>query len=335
MGKIELPWATGAWRAEAARYVSDIDRLLAEVGLNRDDVGSGTEGDRAARNFAVRVPPAVIDRIRKGDGKDPVLRQVLPVDAEERATPGFVADPLGEGILTENGGLIRKYRGRALIVVTGACAVHCRYCFRRHFPFTVDADPLRAIDAVAADESIREVILSGGDPLMLGDERLQELLGRIEAIAHVRRIRIHTRMPVVLPERIDGGLLAVVSDLDRPPVVVVHVNHARELGRKARTALTALAEEGVALFNQSVLLAGVNDDVDVLAELSDELFDCRVVPYYLHLLDRVDGAAHFEVPEERAVALIEQLAARLPGYLVPRLVREIEGAPFKVPAGAS
>jgi L-lysine 2,3-aminomutase len=294
--------------------------------------------------------------MRPGDPDDPLLLQVLPLGREAEPVPGFTADPLGERVASPRPGLLRKYRGRVLLVVTGACAVHCRYCFRRHFPYsesqlgrpraTVDSAVDSAVgsrvgseggsawsgvfDELAGDPTIREVILSGGDPLTVRDERLEELVRGLEAIPHLERLRIHTRNPVVLPERVDERLLSWLGATRLRTVVVVHANHAREIDDAVRGAFERLREVGATLLNQSVLLARVNDSTDALAELSEALFEAGAMPYYLHLLDRVAGAAHFDVPEERARRLLGELAARLPGYLVPRLVREVPEAPAKV-----
>ena len=232
-------------------------------------------------------------------------------------------------------GLLTKYQGRALLVATGACAVHCRYCFRRHFPYA-DANPRAdgwraALAAIAADPTIDEVILSGGDPLSLSDTRLSELVAALAALPQLKRLRIHTRQPVVLPERVDAALLAWLAPLRLQKVVVLHVNHAQELDASVADACAKLRDAGATLLNQSVLLRGVNDSVDALAALSERLFALGVLPYYLHQLDRVQGAAHFEVNDRTALALHAALTARLPGYLVPRLVREVAGAPAKQP----
>jgi len=260
---------------------------------------------------------------------------VLPLGREMQPAPGFGGDPLGEAAARRAPSLLQKYAGRALVVTTGACAVHCRYCFRRDFDYTADASLDGALAAIAADVSLEEVILSGGDPLVLNDRRLGALLASLRAIPHVRRLRLHTRTPVVLPSRVDAGLLAVLREHARvaPPglrlVIVVHANHAAELDDETRSALRALAGTGATLLNQSVLLRDVNDDVDSLRALSLALFDAGVLPYYLHLLDPVAGVAHFDVGETRARALMHGLLATLPGYLVPRLVREEAGAPSK------
>ncbi len=316
--------------------MTDVDELLALLGLQ----GAGLAGlstASAVRRFPVRVPRGFIERMTAGDPSDPLLRQVLPLADEDDEVSGFTADPVGELGLTLGGGAMTKYRGRALIVVTGACAVHCRYCFRRHFPYDEhragDPDWSAELEAIAADPSVDEVILSGGDPLSLPDRRLRRLVDRIVAIGHVRRVRLHTRLPVVLPERVDENLVDWMAASRRPVVVVIHANHPAEIDRDVERALGALRVTGATLLNQAVLLRGVNDSVAALDGLSRRLADCGAVPYYLHMLDRVAGAAHFEVAEERAIELMGELRARLPGYLVPRLVREIPGAPSKVVIG--
>jgi EF-P beta-lysylation protein EpmB len=272
--------------------------------------------------------------MRRGDPEDPLLRQVLPVAAEDEEVAGFSTNPVGELGSTRGDGLLIKYRSRALVVATGACAIHCRYCFRRHFPYDDGRAPgprlSDALRVVAADRTIEELILSGGDPLVLSDDSLADLVDRIVSIAQVRRLRIHTRMPVVLPERVDETLVGWIAACPIPVVVVVHANHPREIDDNVARALGALRGAGATVLNQSVLLAGVNDSAQSLADLSIRLFDCGVLPYYLHLLDRVAGAAHFEVDEQRALEIMDELRARLPGYLVPRLVREVAGAPSKV-----
>ena len=242
--------------------------------------------------------------------------------------------PLAEAAALAAPGLVQKYAGRALVLATGACAINCRYCFRRDFPYAESgatrAGVEAAVDAVAADPTIHEVILSGGDPLLLDDERLGRLVERIEAIPHVRRLRIHSRLPIVLPARVTESLTAILAATRLATVVVVHANHPAELDAAVAAALARLAAARVILLNQAVLLAGVNDSVAVLATLSEQLVEIGVLPYYLHLLDRVQGTAHFEVSEDAAKCLHEALRARLPGYAVPRLAREVPGEPAKV-----
>jgi EF-P beta-lysylation protein EpmB len=312
--------------------VRDPRELLALLGL--ESLAAGLS-DEAAAGFPLRVPHAFVARMRHGDPADPLLRQVLPVLDEERVVPGFALDAVGDGAARAARGVIRKYHGRALLVATGACAVHCRYCFRRHFPYaeeTAAAEGWReAVAAIAADPSIDEVILSGGDPLALATPKLAELTDALASIAHLRRLRIHTRLPIVLPERVDAPLLDWLRALPWPVAVVVHANHANEFDAGVDAAMGALRGAGATLLNQAVLLRGVNDAVDALAALSERAFAAGVLPYYLHQLDRVAGTAHFEVPDVRARELHAALAARLSGYLVPRLVREIPGDTGKRP----
>jgi len=340
------PPATGSWRQSLARTVRDPAELLRllelpEGALPEDFLRASR---RSAGAFPLRVPRAFAERMEKGNARDPLLLQVLPVGAEMEVVPGFSTDPVGELGSSPTPGLLTKYQGRALLVLTGACAVHCRYCFRRHFPYGEQAagrsQLTAALSQLAADPTIEEVLLSGGDPLSLSDEPLGEIVRALAEIPHLRRLRVHTRTAVVLPERVDGGLLAALCGTRLRPVMVVHVNHAREIDPELgapedrgafQAACARLREAGVMLLNQSVLLRGVNDRPEVLAELSRALFEAGVLPYYLHLLDRVAGAAHFEVGEAEARGLVGQLRALLPGYLVPRLVREVPGAPCKVP----
>jgi len=317
-----------------ARAYRRVDLLLAALGLTRAQAGVGPDGPG---DFPVRVPRGFVRRMRHGDPADPLLRQVLPLAAEFAEVPGFVADPVGDAHSTRTAGLLQKYRGRALLITTAACAVHCRYCFRRAFAYEDHAMSGPRLDAaigqLAADPSVEELVLSGGDPLSLGDARLERILSAVDRLPHLRRIRLHTRLPVVLPERIDDGLARVLGRLSKPLVTVVHANHANEIDAEVSAALVRLGGFSAQLLNQSVLLRGVNDSADALAALSSRLFAAGVLPYYLHQLDRVHGAAHFAIDDQAAVCLVRELAACLPGYLVPRLVREIEGAPSKLPIG--
>jgi EF-P beta-lysylation protein EpmB len=284
--------------------------------------------------FAPRVPRSFVRRMRYGDAADPLLRQVLPLALEHVAdVPGFVADPLFENAAQRVPGLLQKYSGRALLITTGACAVHCRYCFRREYPYAEQADDTgrwqQAIAALRADVSLEELILSGGDPWVLSNDRLQHLSSQLTSVAHLRRLRIHTRLPVVLPARVDTGLCRWLALLPWPTVVVLHCNHAQEIDAEVRAACQRLRASGIQLLNQAVLLAGVNDSWTAQRDLSMSLFDAGVLPYYLHLLDPVRGTAHFAVEETRARRLHNELAAALPGYLLPRLVREIPNRPAK------
>lgn len=291
----------------------------------------------AGRRYAPRLPLSLAGRPEWRDPDGPLGRQVLPSGEELRTVAGFHVNPLAEEQFQPLRGLMQKYHGRVLLRVSDRCAVHCRYCFRRH---DRDADgPRRLSDwqpvlaHIRHDASLREVIYSGGDPLMVGDRRLGALTARLAEIGHLTRLRIHSRMPVLTPERVTEALLRWLTGSRLTPVMVVHVNHAAELDRAALAALGRLADAGVPLLNQTVLLRGVNDREDVLAELCEALVDARVMPYYLHLLDPVAGAAHFQVSGERGARLVAALRARLPGYAVPRLVREEPGAASKSPCG--
>jgi EF-P beta-lysylation protein EpmB len=281
----------------------------------------------------VFVPEAFLARVRPEDPRDPLLLQVLPLGEELDPRPGFASDPVGDGNAAIAPGLLKKYDGRALLVTTGACPVHCRYCFRRHFPYQETPRGMAAwedgLSRLALDPSVHEVILSGGDPLMLVDSQLSELARRIAGIRHARRLRIHTRFPVMIPERVCDELLAWLVGTRLTTMVVIHVNHPREVDDAVAGAIGRLVDAGVPVSNQSVLLRGVNDSADVLVELCERLVDLRVIPYYLHQLDRVAGAAHFEVDEEVGRQIVEQIRRRLPGYAVPRYVREIPGATSK------
>jgi L-lysine 2,3-aminomutase len=323
-----------AWQSQLARAITEPAELLAVVGLGGEWLPAA---QAASRLFPLRVPRGFVARMRKGDPHDPLLRQVLPLGEECLTAEGFSADPVGDLTAMAVPGLLHKYRGRVLLTATGACAVHCRYCFRRHFPYA-DANPAvdrwhAALAYIAGDDSITEVILSGGDPLSLSDRRLAELVRQLETIRHLRRLRLHTRLPIVLPERVNAELLAWLGDTKLKTVIVVHANHAQELDGPVRAVLGTLKAAGAELLNQSVLLRGVNDSVEALADLSEALFDAGTLPYYLHMLDKVQGAGHFEVPDATARRLMDALNARLPGYLVPRLVREIPGMPGKISVG--
>lgn len=318
------------WRRALAEAVRDPDLLCDLLGLGPE---FREPARRAARLFPLVVPRGYLARIERGNPADPLLRQVLPLDTEAVTRPGFSADPLAEVSARSEPGLLRKYRGRALLVTTGVCAINCRFCFRRHYPYEEVPRGIEAwepaLASLAADPNIEEVILSGGDPLSLTDEWLGRLAERIGMIEHVKRLRVHTRVPIVLPERVTDELLGLLASGRFQPIVVAHVNHAREIDDAVARGLARLANAGVLLLNQSVLLAGVNDDAGVLEALSRRLIECRVLPYYLHQLDPVSGAVHFEVPEDRGRALLRELRDRLPGYLIPRYVREDPGAAAK------
>lgn len=320
------------WQAALAQVVTDPQELLALLELGPEWLSAA---QAASRQFPLRVPRGFVARMHRRDPHDPLLRQVLPLAEELVAEDGFGVDPVGDLAAMAVPGLLHKYQGRVLLTATGACAVHCRYCFRRHFPYAeanASVDRWQASLAhISADTSISEVILSGGDPLTLSDRRLADFVGALDDIPHIKRLRLHTRLPVVLPERVTSELIASLAVSPLQKVVVIHANHPQELDETVRRACAHLRAGGLTLLNQAVLLKGVNDSAAVLRQLSEALFDIGVLPYYLHCLDRVHGAAHFDVTEQRARELHAKLMASLPGYLVPRLVREVPGALAKSP----
>jgi len=343
---------------EAIRDTAELCRLLDL------DPALWAEAATATGQWPLLVPRPYLSRIRRGDPADPLLLQVLPKAAELATAPGYSADPLGEAHARCGPGLLRKYQGRILMVTTGACAVHCRFCFRRHFSFDrvsavasgdeetlpsasphcnggaleergclgedAQADNIDSVlRTVAADRSIHEIILSGGDPLMLSDRVLAGLIERLAEIPHLRRLRIHSRMPVVVPRRVADELIDSIRCTRLSTIMVIHVNHPSEIDEEVAGVFARLIDSGVPLLSQSVLLRGVNDRGGVLAELCERLADLRVIPYYLHQLDPVAGTAHFEVSEATGAALVAELRARLPGYAVPRYVRETRGGVSK------
>jgi EF-P beta-lysylation protein EpmB len=316
------------WQQAMKDAVRDAAELCRLAGLSEEIASTA-----AAADFPVFAPRGYIARMRWGDPHDPLLRQVLPIADETSSPPDFSADPVGDLAATLAPGLLQKYHGRALIVTTGACAVHCRYCFRRHFPYSEAPHSIAAwepaIAQIEADPTVHEIILSGGDPLTLVDEQLARLAGRLADISHVRRLRVHTRLPVVIPERVTPQLIAWLRGTRLTSIVVIHANHANELDDLVADALGRLVDAGIPLLNQAVLLRGVNDSIEALANLSERLIELRVMPYYLHQLDRVRGAAHFEVPIAEGVRLMEELQSRLPGYAVPRYVSEVPEATAK------
>jgi EF-P beta-lysylation protein EpmB len=320
------PPTAGDWQSAMRTALRDPAELCEFLGLSPLLVEPAR---RAAEAFGLFVPRPFAERIERGNPADPLLRQVLPLGEELTQVDGFSHDPVGDLAASPSPGFVHKYRSRVLLITTGACPVHCRYCFRRHYPYGeaphAPAQWEAALAAIAADESIDEVILSGGDPLTLVDARLAWLAERLAEIPHVVRLRVHTRMPIMIPARVTDGLVHWLTGTRLSPVAVIHANHANELDADVAASLEKLSCAGVVLLNQAVLLRGVNDRVDALADLSRRLIACRVTPYYLHQLDRVSGAAHFEVAEATGVRLIEELRRMLPGYLVPRYVREVAG----------
>ena len=314
------------WKQELQQSRIEVGQLLEqlELGWLYDEID--TEPD-----FRLQVPAGYVEKIQRGNARDPLLLQILPL-LKERSGSGLL-DPVSDMQFSKGPGLLHKYHGRALLVTTGACAINCRYCFRRHFPYNDASSNNKNIEQalryLQQHQEIDEIILSGGDPLMLSDTRLTELIGQLEKIDHLRTLRIHSRLPVVLPSRINPPLLKLFASSRFRIVLVIHSNHANEISTQEASALAALNTAGISLLNQSVLLKDVNDAVDTLVELSKTLFEHHVMPYYLHLLDPVKGAMHFDVDEQKACNLIAAMRSKLPGYLVPKLVREIANCTSK------
>lgn len=320
---------TPEWKQALKQAVSSVDELLSSLALSARDLNIDVNSP-----FPLRVPLPFVALMEKGNPNDPLLRQVLPLTAEGLSAPGFTREPLQEGEYNPVPGVIHKYHGRVLLITTPVCAVHCRYCFRRHFPYE-DNNPGKkqwqnSLAYIAKNSSISEVILSGGDPLACDDRHLAWLVANIEAIPHVQRLRIHTRLPVVIPSRIDVPLLDWLSGTRLGVSMVLHVNHPNETRGALANAVTKLRRLGIPVLNQTVLLRGVNDSADTLIKLSEALFAIGILPYYLHLLDPVEGASHFDRDLKSAQALFKEMQHKLPGYLVPRLVKDVPGERSKV-----
>ncbi|WP_263081641.1 EF-P beta-lysylation protein EpmB [Endozoicomonas sp. Mp262] len=320
------------WQGALSNTVSSPEELLDLLELEHSLLPDAIKADK---QFALKIPRAFVSRMEKGNPYDPLLLQVLPLGKELMEVPGYSLDPLGEHAQTPRNGVIHKYHGRLLLITSGACAVNCRFCFRRHFPYEdnqLGGDNWNsALEYIASDHSIKEVILSGGDPLAANDKRLARLVTALSEIPHVETLRIHTRLPLVIPQRITQEMIDWFTGSRLKPVMVIHCNHANEIDHSVETALAKLRQAGVVLLNQTVLLKGINDTTDSLVNLSHKLFQSSVMPYYLHVLDRVQGAAHFDIDEDRAVQLIKAMMIQCPGYLVPKLVREIAGNTSKTP----
>jgi EF-P beta-lysylation protein EpmB len=318
------------WQQQLAEAFTDIEELCAYLNLSIEQLPVTKE---AAKTFAMKVPRSFAEAIEKGNPHDPLLRQVLPIRDEMQVYPGYSDNPVGDLEAAQEAGVLHKYHGRVLLINTGSCAINCRYCFRRSFPYADlqlgKEKEIAALHYIRENPDISEVILSGGDPLLLSDDRLQRLFRQIAGIAHVKRIRIHSRLPIVLPARITQGLLDVLTQSDKPVVLVVHCNHPHEITARVAEACRSLKQQGIVLLNQSVLLRGVNDNAADLIALSERLFENGVMPYYLHLLDKISGAGHFEVGESEVLELVRQMQAELPGYLVPKLVKEVAGTDSK------
>jgi EF-P beta-lysylation protein EpmB len=326
------------WVTELRQAIRNPLELCRELGLNPEQLAGQTAGLQTGdRLFKTLVPRPFVKRMQKGNPQDPLLLQVLPKPDESLEQPGFVTDPLQEARFNPLPGLIHKYESRVLLTLSGACAVNCRYCFRRHFPYadnSLGGEALQAIlDYLQAHPKINEVIFSGGDPLATPDRRLQEIVTRLEQLPQLERLRIHTRLPVVLPSRVNAHLLHWLQATRLKVILVLHINHPQEMDNELTTALGQLTTAGITLFNQSVLLRGINDRPEILVELSEKLFAADVLPYYLHAFDPIEGAAHFATDDTQAKNLYAQLLASLPGYLVPKLVREYSDQPSKTPLG--
>lgn len=322
---------TPSWQKQLGNAVCCPEELLEQLKLPKTLLSAAKE---SAKLFPLKVTHSYLARIEKGNVNDPLLRQILPLIDEQYPHPDYSTDPVGDLSAAPVPGLLHKYHGRVLLMATASCGIHCRYCFRRHFPYSAHKSSnnwRQAIEYIKEDPSIHEVILSGGDPLSLSNNKLFRLLDLLEPIAHIKRIRIHTRYPIILPDRIDLELSDYLRQHRCKAVMVIHSNHPNELDANVRNSLKLLNNKDITMLNQSVLLAKINDNAGTLSQLSEQLFANNVLPYYLHQLDKVQGAEHFSVNDERAKALIKALRNQLPGYLVPRLVRENSGEPAKQP----
>jgi len=319
------------WQKDLREVITEPEILLKMLNIAADDY---KQHFKARQLFPVRVPVSFIKRMKNGDINDPLLRQVMPLNEEFVVTEGFSQDPLHEHSSSVEG-LLHKYKSRVLMIVKPGCAINCRYCFRRHFPYQENSPNKQrwqqALHYIAKHKAISEVIFSGGDPLMASDEHLTWLVEQIEQIPHVQRLRIHSRLPVVIPSRVTPKLVQLLTNTRLKVTIVLHINHANEVASDFVAALEPLHQARIPIFNQSVLLKGVNDDANTLIALSEVIYDAGIIPYYLHLFDQVQGAAHFDVSEEKAVSIAKEMLATLPGFLMPKLVREIAGEANKTP----
>ena len=324
--------AQDSWNRVLSGATKDVKSLLTQLNIPLSDL---TQRQQACLDFPLLVPQPFIDKMEKGNANDPLLLQVLPQRSELELVDGFINDPLAEKHSNLQKGLIHKYHGRILVLLSTGCAVNCRYCFRRHFPYQENRigknDWQEIVDYVTKDPSIEELILSGGDPLMLGDQQLEKFIKQAEAIPHLQRLRIHTRLPVVIPQRITEKFIKILQLSRLSCVIVLHINHHNEIDSLLIAALHKLKMAGISLLNQAVLLRDINDSLAEQIDLSKSLFHAGVLPYYLHLLDKVAGAHHFDVDEDKAKQLHQQLLLNLSGYLVPKLVREESGKKSKSP----
>lgn len=330
MTNIEKTSLIPSWQQELQSAFTNINELFSFLNLDVEDSGPYS---KAAQKFPLLVTHSYAKRIAKSDWSDPLLRQVLPHPDELTSHPSYLSDPVGDTSASISPGLLHKYYGRILIISTGACAIHCRYCFRREFPYSDNSAHRSQLDSIkqylSSHTEVSEVILSGGDPLTLSDSKLQKLLEQLATQPQLERIRIHTRLPIVLPSRITTALLNTLLSSPKKIIMVIHSNHPNELNDEVSEVLQLLKSAGVTLLNQTVLLRGVNDNASTLVELSQRLFNCSTMPYYLHLLDKVTGAMHFDSTQAHSDSLYQQLQEKLPGYLVPKLVREEAGKKHK------
>lgn len=322
--------ANTSWQRALQNAITQPAELLEVLGL---PMALLPQAEAAAKQFPLKVPRGFVARMKVADTQDPLLKQVLPLGDELISTAGFSTDPVGDALAKAEAGIIHKYNQRALLISTGACAVHCRYCFRRHFPYDSEHAASnrwqKSLQWLQANPDINEVILSGGDPLSLSDSKLKPLMEGLAQLGHVTTLRIHSRQPIVLPERVTKSLIETLKLANKQLVLVVHANHANELDSTVAQALAIFKDAGATLLNQAVLLKGVNDNPTALVNLSRRLFELAVLPYYLHVLDAVQGAAHFDIPLSKSLQLHKEICALLPGYLVPRLVKETAGEPNK------
>ena len=328
--RVEKTSLIPSWQQELQSAFTDIHDLLIFLALDIEDLGLYYE---AAKDFPLLATLSYVERIKKSDWNDPLLKQILPHPNELDGHINYHADPVGDAQASVSPGLLHKYYGRALLVTTGSCAIHCRYCFRREFPYSENSahrSQLESIKQYLLDHpDVTEVILSGGDPLTLSDAKFRHLFESFTELPQIERIRIHTRLPIVLPNRITKQLLSTLSSSDKKVVMVIHANHANELNDDVANVLLNLKDIGVTLLNQTVLLRGINDSADTLSELSQRLFNCHTLPYYLHVLDKVTGAMHFDSSRNHTREVYKQLQKKLPGYLVPKLVCEEASKPYK------
>lgn len=321
------------WQSQMSDLITDPAELLTMLNIAPEQLLSGAI--LASEQFKLRVPRAFVKKMVPNHPFDPLLLQVLPHHLELEEHTGFVTDPLDEEAANHIPGVLHKYQSRFLLTLTGACAVHCRYCFRRHFPYQENLpkndDWLNIQSYLNEQQQINEVILSGGDPLTLSNRKLSLWIERLESISHIKILRIHSRVPIVIPDRIDDEFINILKNSRLRVILVVHSNHSSELDDFTCQKLSQLVKENILVLNQAVLLKGVNDSAETLVQLSHRLFEAHILPYYLHVLDKVKGAHHFDLDGDKIDQIYKEVLASLPGYLVPKLVREVAGEPNKTP----